>query len=192
MSRHFWRRRGQLHPWSKSIDEKYLSYAQLIARATRMDGSRYRRFGRAHMFWHRTTGLIEIVLSVSFPFVVSSLDLFEETPPLYKNLLVSGISVAIALAAGLRAFYSWSDNWRLYRTQWDALDSVILNWELGMLAAIQDAGEGDARALEVTRKALDKIGRLREHEQDTFFGTMRLPADILPEKRDGLVAAKAG
>jgi hypothetical protein len=66
-------RRGN-YPWAPIVTEKFPQCADSMYHAVHTQTRRYRRYGRAHMSWFRLTGLVEIVLSVSFPFVVALFD----------------------------------------------------------------------------------------------------------------------
>jgi hypothetical protein len=101
--------------WSSAITKAFPDYADLIERAVSENLRRYQRFGKWHMIWFRVTGFLEVVLSVSFPFVITFVN--TQYPNYNITVLFTGISIAIALSAGISAFYSWRDNWRLFSTQ---------------------------------------------------------------------------
>lgn len=170
-----WRR---LPPWSEAIDEAFPLYADLMRRAIAREARRYRRFGRAHMLWFRVGGFVEILLSVSFPFVIAVLPALvsgEEIP----NRVITGISVLIALVSAIRAFYSWNDNWRLYRTQQLALMIVVRRWEMRMLDLIAHSDTDPKRAHAETARAIEDLVTALQHEQDIFFGTVQLPEQLV-------------
>lgn len=172
-------KRRRRYPWAPFVTETFPDYADLMYRAVHSQTRRYRRYGRAHMNWFRVTGLVEIVLSVSFPFVVALLDEVEYR---FGNVLISGLSVGIALVGGLSAFYAWNDNWRLYRTQRLVFEQIIRMWELKLFAlAISDPPD-KAAALEATKKAIELVGQALEYEQEVFFGSVRVPEELLAKK----------
>ncbi|WP_433521686.1 DUF4231 domain-containing protein [Nocardia pseudovaccinii] len=157
---------------------------------------RYRRFGRSHMWWFRGFGLVEIVLSIAFPFVVVTLPEWTTTADVNTNTAVlTGISVLIALAAAVHGFFGWNDNWRLYKSQELVLLLIIRRWELALLTLSvrrsSDTEEEEA-ALAATREAIGEIGRALEHEQDVFFGTVRLPEELLKEEGQGTTPSPGG
>lgn len=170
-----WRR---LPPWSEAIDEAFPLYADLMRRAIAREARRYRRFGRAHMLWFRVGGFVEILLSVSFPFVIAVLPALVSGDEV-TNRVITGISVAIALVGAIRAFYSWNDNWRLYRTQQLALMIVVRRWELRMLDLIAHSTIDPKRAHEETAQAIEDLVMALQHEQDIFFGTVQLPEQLV-------------
>ncbi|WP_285476585.1 DUF4231 domain-containing protein [Amycolatopsis sp. NBRC 101858] len=175
------KRRGR-YPWASFVTETFPKYADLMYHAVHPQMRRYRRYGRAHMNWFRVTGLVEIVLSVSFPFVVALLNEIEYR---FENVLLSGLSVGIALVGGLSAFYAWNDNWRLYRTQRLVFDQIVRMWELKLFAlAISDLPDETA-ALRATKKAIELVGQALEYEQEVFFGSVRVPEELLAKKPAG-------
>lgn len=97
-------------PWSVQIDAKFPQYADFLDEAIGSANNRYMRMARWHMIWYRVAGTTKIVLSVSLPFILliefpSDSAIAQEIP-----LLISGISVAIALAAAIRVFWAWNEN----------------------------------------------------------------------------------
>lgn len=168
--------------WSASITRAFPDHAELMRRATDSDRRRYRRSGRWHAFWHRSAGLLEILLSVSFPIIIIQLSHFAENE---RTLIFTGISVAIALVAAVRAFYNWSDNWRLFQNQQLALVLVVRRWELALLRLLHDDELNSPKAFEATEQAIADVNKLLEHEQDTFFGALRLPSEFISSNEGG-------
>lgn len=124
------------------------------------------------MVWFRLSGAIEILLSITFPFVVE----------LWSNsAVVTGISVSIALAGALSAFYAWNDNWRLYKTQHLVLKTIIGRWELKLLRLVPDAEERMQDAHEATEQALKEYAAAIENEHDAYFGNMTAPRHLMEE-----------
>jgi len=165
--------------WSEAVTEAFPAYAEVMTRAMRSEMLRYRRFGRAHMLWFRTSGFIEILLSVTFPFVITVLP-GEEQYEVLNNRIIIGISVGIALVGAIRGFYSWNDNWRLYKTQQLALTIVVQRWELKLLALSVDPKANASQAHAETQQALEDLVIALQHEQDVFFGAVRLPEELVP------------
>jgi hypothetical protein len=178
--------------WSPEIDEKFGAYANLIRRAITADLKRYRRFGRMHMLWFRFGGLLEIGLSVSFPLVISYVDSInaDSNPPqVNSNLVFSAISVTIALIAAVRSFYGWHENWNLYATQRLTVRILLRDWEMALLPLVADPSSNQDRAHAATITTVSEINRVLEHEQDSFFGSMKLPEEILKGREDKRTAA---
>ncbi len=98
------------------------------------------------------------------------------------TLIFTGIGITIALGAGFRAFYSRNDNWKIFKTQRLAVSFVVRRWELALLPLAHDPGQNSQKALDATVAAVGDIERVLEHEQDIYFGGVKLPEDILKRK----------
>src|SRR6202008_3066001 len=174
--------RGPSRLWAEAIDRAFPPDADLMSRAIKNEEKRYRRFGRAHMVWFRVTSVVEIVLSVSFPFVIAvlsiSLEEGEPSPPGH-DAVITGISVAIALVGAISGFFAWNDNWRLYRTQQLAVTIVIRKWELEILELLLTPEPSHETALEITKSAIGNLTTTLQHEQDMYFGSVQLPGSLL-------------
>lgn len=185
-------RKKRRRPWSSEIDKKFSQYADFFDEAITRANRRYRRMSLWHMVWYRSFGTIEVLLSVTLPFILLLGSEGATLPQALSTnfyLIVSALSVAIALTAAVRAFWGWNDNWRLYRMQGIALSTIIRRWELQMFLALAspDEKDGTARAYRATSDAMESLFLLFEHEQENFFGAIRLPSDIAP--RTGRAAA---
>jgi Protein of unknown function (DUF4231) len=175
-----WRfpRRKKPPLWSEVVTATFPAYAEVLDRAVRQEARRYHRFSFAHMWWFRISGFVEIVLSVSFPLVINVLPqdpVFQQM----NNTIATGISVGIALVAALQSFYGWSDNWRLYRTQELAVMTIVRRWELALLPLTTMRTPDAKRAHLETRRAIGDLAKVLQHEQQTFFGSMSLPEEII-------------
>ncbi|GAB3740632.1 hypothetical protein GCM10027598_70590 [Amycolatopsis oliviviridis] len=185
------RKRRSKYPWSETVTEVFPVHADLVDRAVAREGRRYRRYGTWHMNWFRLTGFIEIVLSVTFPFMVTFLPTVTVESS-YQNLILTGISVGIALVGSVRAFYSWNENWRLYRTQRLAVEIIVRRWELALLELTLAPKPDRVRAHEETKQAIDDLNQVLEYEQDTITGSVRLPEEILKQRRSAAASATQG
>ncbi|MFD5095478.1 hypothetical protein ACFWMR_33080 [Amycolatopsis thailandensis] len=171
-------RRRRHYPWSAEVTRGFPVYADLMHEAITEARRRYRWVGRAHMLWFRIGGAAELVLSISFPFVVALLSDDEGVMTKQDQRVVTGISVGIALLGSISAFYGWNDNWRLNRTQQLVLKRIIGSWELDILEVLIDPDPDRGRAHAVTKQAVQDLDVAFEHEQDVFFGSIRLPEDL--------------
>jgi hypothetical protein len=136
------------------------------------------------MFWFRFLGAVEIALSVSFPFIVSLPILNAQNNPDLNTLVITGISVSIALAAALRGFYGWDQNWQLYRNQQNVVHQILTTWELSMIIALQHPkeGRGGELARQATEDALADLARVLDYEHEAFFGAVQPPEDLRQAK----------
>ncbi|SMC98119.1 DUF4231 domain-containing protein [Kibdelosporangium aridum] len=168
-----WRKRL---PWSDTVTEAFPTYAEVMDRAVRTAQHRYSKFGWWHMAWFRIGGILEIVLSVSFPFVYTAL---RSADGGWQDTVITGISVAIAVVGGIRGFYGWNENWHLYKTQELALTGIIQRWELELMALAAQPKENVSKTHKATKHALEQVAIALEHEQDAFFGSVRLPDELI-------------
>lgn len=168
----------QSYRWSDKITEKFPESADLVDRLLVMHRRRYRMLAGLHAGWFKSVGAVEVVLSVAFPLV------FLIPATANSQILPSAISISIAIAAALRAFYSWDSNWRLYRSQEVLLGSMIAQWEVALLEILledtSDEPTPDARrrALEVTRELMTKVTEAFDHEHTTMFDLVVPPENL--------------
>ncbi|WP_435824783.1 hypothetical protein [Micromonospora zamorensis] len=101
-------------------------------------------------------------------------------------IFLAVVSVIVAIAAGLRNFYSWDSNWRLYRSQEFVLAGMVAQWEVALLQLIM-AGGGNMRrlALDETAQVLARLAELFEHENITLFNTVVPPESVKKSLRGG-------
>jgi len=94
-------------------------------------------------------------------------------------LFLATVSVAIAIAAGLRNFYGWDNNWRLYRSQEQLLAGLVAQWEVALLRILQeDTAGADLAALEVTAETLARLAEAFDYENTTLFSAVVPPEEI--------------
>jgi hypothetical protein len=130
-------------------------------------------------------GAIEVILGVSFPLII----LYAPEEP----VLLSGISVAIAIAAALAAFFGWSQNWQLHRSQELVMDALVARWNLQMLMLLNDSEEPidrKGRALRITEELSSEVIAAREHHHNVLFNLVVTPEELIkkhgqPVKKDG-------
>ncbi|OZV74977.1 hypothetical protein CA850_29410 [Micromonospora echinospora] len=169
------------YQWSPEITDSFPAGAELIDKFLTLRRRRYRRLASLHVVWFKVIGAIEIVLSITLPllFVVP---IMRDERANYVFLAV--VSVVVAIAAGLRNFYSWDTNWRLYRSQEFILAGMVAQWEVAMLQILQ-SGSPDAQraALDETASVLAELTELFDHENSTLFNAVVPPESVKKKVR---------
>ncbi|MFG1661369.1 SLATT domain-containing protein [Micromonospora chersina] len=164
------------YQWSPEITEKLPECAALIEKFLTLHRRRYRRLASLHVVWFKVIGAIEIVLSITLPllFVVP---IIQDEQKNYVFLAI--VSVVVAIAAGLRNFYSWDTNWRLYRSQEFILAGLVAQWEIEMLRLLGgDPAELHGSALDETAVVIARLTELFEHENSTLFNAVVPPESV--------------
>ncbi|GIJ31357.1 DUF4231 domain-containing protein [Micromonospora sediminimaris] len=161
------------YQWSPEISKAFPSCAQLIDKFLTLHRKRYRRLASLHVVWFKVIGAIEVVLSITLP-VLFVVPILSNDQANYVFLAI--VSVIVAIAAGLRNFYSWDTNWRLYRSQEFVLAGLVAEWEVAMLQILHSgAADVQERALSDTAAVLAKATELFEHENSTLFNAVVPP-----------------
>jgi hypothetical protein len=164
------------YQWSAEISEAFPACAQLVDRFLTLHRKRYRRLATLHVIWFKVIGAIEIVLSITLPLLFVVPIIRDEH---MNYVFLAAVSVVVAIAAGLRNFYSWDTNWRLYRSQEFILAGMVAQWEVRMLQIISSgADNAQALALDETASVLAQLTDLFEHENSTLFNAVVPPESI--------------
>ncbi|MET8091795.1 hypothetical protein [Micromonospora sp. NPDC005220] len=164
------------YQWSPEVTDAFPACAQLIDRFLTLHRRRYRRLASLHVIWFKVIGAIEVVLSITLPLLFVVQIIRDE----HKNyVFLAVVSVVVAIAAGLRNFYSWDTNWRLYRSQEFILAGLVAQWEVSMLQILR-ANPADAQilALDETAVVLARLTELFDHENSTLFNAVVPPESV--------------
>ncbi|MEU5962003.1 hypothetical protein ABZ777_12440 [Micromonospora parva] len=139
------------------------------------------------MIWFKIVGTIEVVLSITLP-LLFVIPVMRDEHANYVFLAI--VSVIVAIAAGLRNFYSWDSSWRLYRSQEFVLAGMVAQWEVALLKLKVAGGENMRHvALDETAQVLARLTELFEHENITLFNTVVPPESVKKNLREGQVPA---
>jgi hypothetical protein len=155
--------------WDEQVRQTFPSQAKVVRRIVADHRRRYRRLANSSLIFFRTVGSIEVILGVSFPLIT----LWTQ-----QTVVLSGVSVAIAISAAMSNFFGWSQNWQLYRSQELMMDALVGRWNLRMLALLGEPSENtdkQRRATEVTEKLLTDVKKAREYHHNLFFDTLVRP-----------------
>ncbi|GAB3146276.1 hypothetical protein GCM10027290_27700 [Micromonospora sonneratiae] len=170
------------YQWSKEISETFPECSDLIEKFLTLHRRRYRRLASLHATWFKVIGAIEIILSITLP-LLFAVPIMRDQQANYIFLAV--VSVTVAIAAGLRNFYSWDSNWRLYRSQEFLLAGMVAQWEIALLKMIGEGGpDMQRRALDETAQVLARLTELFEHENTTLFNTVVPPESVKKSLRN--------
>jgi hypothetical protein len=133
------------------------------------------RYYHSSIRWPRfaaqlVTSLI-IILSASLPFLAAA------TYP-EKAVVVSGVSVAIALLTGLSAYWRWTDEWRGYVLAEAALTSLRAKWEVAMVnASLLPDAEASKAAVAATDALLKSASESVRRETTDHFASLLTSVD---------------
>jgi hypothetical protein len=110
-----------------------------------------------------------LLLSLAIPVVVTFSP--AEIGPVQKELIVSLMSLLIALAGGLEGMHQWQRTWREYSTRIVQIETRIGLWEIQVARARQlsDAKEVSDILGEATEKLLSSVNEAVTTEMGTFF-----------------------
>jgi len=110
-----------------------------------------------------------LLLSLGIPVVVT----FSPAAigPVQKELIVSLMSLLIALAGGLEGLHQWQRTWREYSTRIVQIETLIGLWEIQVARARQlsDAKEVVDILGKATEKLLSSVNEAVTTEMGTFF-----------------------
>jgi hypothetical protein len=109
-----------------------------------------------------------LLLSLAIPIVVA---LDVPAWPLPKDLVVSLMSLAIALASGLEGLHQWQRTWREYSSRIVQIETLIGRWDLAVMGArsLADSNAAEAALRKATEDLLLSVEQAVLTEMDTFF-----------------------
>ena len=116
--------------------------------------------------WSRVAVLL---LSLAIPLVVTFSP--DAIGFVQKNLIVSLMSLLIALAGGLEGLHQWQRTWKEYSTRIVHIETLIGLWEIQVARARQlsDAKEVSDILGKATEKLLSSVNEAVTTEMGTFF-----------------------
>lgn len=130
------------------------------------------RWYDSHKGWprvlFRTGGLIVVVGSLFLPVIAA------QQPSETRNLILTSVSLAVAIMSSLNAFFRWDGTWRSRTRTAYALQGLIGTWEFRLKAAA-DAENPRAAAVAATERLINEAFALVGTETDEFFATVRWP-----------------
>jgi hypothetical protein len=118
----------------------------------------------------RVAGILTILLSASLPAAAVA------TFP-YKEAVLSGMSIAIAILAGFSTFFRWERTWRGNSTAQMALEQHVAKWELELTNARLILAD-DERLKHVYQATDDLLTNARcvvSAESEGFFSALQFP-----------------
>jgi len=129
------------------------------------------RWYDSHKGWprllFRAGGLIVVVGSLLLPVIAA------QNTPEYRVLL-TGVSLAVAIMSSLNAFFRWDGAWRSRTRAAYALQGLLGVWEFELKASA--AAENPSKAaLDATGKLIREAFALVGSETDEFFASVRWP-----------------
>ena len=119
---------------------------------------------------YRGVGIATVVLSVTLPALASA-------QFVHKEVVVSAISVVIAVLTGLSSFYHWERTWRGNSTAQMAIEQAVGKWELELKRAEFVVSQNDRvnHIIKATDDLLANTGTVVSSETEGFFSNLRGP-----------------
>ena len=133
--------------------------------------------GRRRAF--RATGIAVIVIGATLPFIAALGDVTIGDWHFKKDLIVSGLAVALSIFSGFAQFFRWDESWRGQTRSLFRLQRLRATWELQKAKAFQLRNPAEAIAL--LESGVNELIRgsheVALEEMDTFFSNQRLPGE---------------
>jgi Protein of unknown function (DUF4231) len=138
--------------------------------------ARLRSFYNSRAAWHRRfyrfSGILVIVIGSALP-LVATLDYGG------KDLVVSLLGVAVAMATALRAFYRWDQSWILLRSTEMAITTQWWQYCACVDRELESAGDDEKAQAHVRREAarelIGALTEIRKREAASFFKDLAFP-----------------
>jgi hypothetical protein len=130
---------------------------------------------RNHLSWpfmmFRGAGVMTVIISVCLPTVT----LLKWLP--HHDLIVSLMSLTIAILTGLSSFYRWERTWRSRRLCLEAIEVLDLKWELEMSKARNAVATADRMTYvyNATRDLIANYQVIASGESEDFFNGLQFP-----------------
>ncbi|WP_055573934.1 DUF4231 domain-containing protein [Streptomyces prasinopilosus] len=152
--------------------ENFHDCCTLVEKTILRPQQRYRRLANMYIFWFRLIGGLEIILSVTLPIFLIVLNPQEPD----TQIILTVISVSVALLAALRSFFGWQENWQAHRAQENILSGILADWEIEMMK-ISGSGSNNARskALQQTQESIAAATQALDTSQEMLASRMRAP-----------------
>jgi hypothetical protein len=114
------------------------------------------------------SGAAVLVISLAIP-IVTNLHLNVTQPSL--NMIVTFMSLSIALLTGLDGLHQWRTTWREYSKAIVRITTLIGSWEVKVANARQLANRDEVSKTlgNATEELLSKVEEAKVTEMDTFF-----------------------
>lgn len=118
----------------------------------------------------RWAGILTILLSVMLPAV--SVASFP-----FKEIALSGMSIAIAALTGLSSFFRWERTWRGNLTAKIAIEQYCAKWELELTNARLRIAEDEriSHVYKATSDLLTNVRNVVSSESEGFFSNLQFP-----------------
>jgi Protein of unknown function (DUF4231) len=131
-----------------------------------------------HKTWPRIMfrggGMIVVIGSLTLPTIAAS-------SMQYREILLTIVSLAVAVLSSLNAFFRWDATWRSRTRAAYSLQGLLATWEFNLSAA-KRSKEPERCALQATESLFKDAFALVGSETDEFFANIRWPE--APKPRD--------
>ena len=133
----------------------------------------YKAHVKSPLYFFRITGTLLICLSISLPVVASS----PESLISNKNLIVSLMSLAVALLSSIGTFFHWNETWRVNSSSLLELEHLLAIWQVKMIAAEQgnDSLASINAAIKATEELFKEAAKTDKANTEAFFKNVKLP-----------------
>jgi hypothetical protein len=114
------------------------------------------------------SGAVVLVISLTIP-IITNLDL--KVPQHLLNLIITSMSLLIALVSGLEGLHQWRTTWKEYSKSIVQIKTLIGLWEIKVAKARRLTNHDDiAKELsEATEKLLSEVEKVTFAEMGAFF-----------------------
>lgn len=163
----------QLPPGSQK-DERFLSILNELESIKESYVSSQLQWYETHakrpMFLFRICGTLVIILSISLPFLAMQTGI-------WKEVLLSIFSLAIAGLSGVNAFFHWDSDWKAYRQTQFTLRSLLVTWDLSITEARYESDVQKAIDLAklATKQLVDETQKVTGTETGQYFEQIQMP-----------------
>ena len=116
----------------------------------------------------RVSGVTILALSLIIPVVTNFL---PGAIGMWSKLVISVMSLSIALVTGLKEFFRWEATWKEYSTRIVQIETLIAEWELKVAGCrhLQDSKDVDGKRNEATFALVRAVEQSVLTEMQAFF-----------------------
>jgi hypothetical protein len=124
-------------------------------------------------FWFRAAGFSIVLCSAVLPAVAATPA--DNLP--HKDLIVTGLSIMVAILSSLATFYHWDRTWRGNYNARIAIEQFCSKWLLELSRAEHSLKPGDRidHVYQATDDLLTNVKSVVASESGTFFDGLRIP-----------------
>jgi hypothetical protein len=130
----------------------------------------YKEHGWRPRWLFRVSGVLIILLSISIPFLTT-------LEGVWKTVVLPAFALVVAGLTGLTSFFRWESDWKGFRQTQFALEYLLAEWELKILAARHQADKQQAiaMAVEATQQLIASSHKMTSSEVEEFFKRVQIP-----------------